>query len=91
MTPAIAKSLNVAAKSGAVVRQVTNGAAADKAGMQTNDVIVAIGGRKVSGPQDVGAEIRRFAPGDKVDVVVERGGQDVTLHLVLGARPDSVG
>jgi serine protease Do len=91
MTPAIAKSLNVADRSGAVVRQVTNGAAADKAGMKTNDVIVAIGGRKVSGPQDVGAEIRRYAPGDKVDVTVERAGQDVTLHLVLGARPDSVG
>ena len=59
--------------------------------MKTNDVIVAIGGHQVDGPQDVGAEIRRYAPGDKVDVTVERGGQQVTLHVDLGTRPDSVG
>ena len=59
--------------------------------MKTDDVIVAIGGRKVTGPEDVGAEIRRYKPGDKLDVTVERGGQDVTLNVVLGVRPDSVG
>jgi S1-C subfamily serine protease len=91
VTPAIAKSLNLTTKNGAVVRRVTSGAAADKAGVKANDVIVAIGGRKVSGPQDVGAEIRRYSPGDKVDVTVERGGRDVTLSVQLDVRPDSVG
>jgi S1-C subfamily serine protease len=91
VTPAVAKSLNLTAKQGAVVRKVTNGAAADKAGMKSNDVIVAIGGHTVNGPQDVGAEIRRYAPGDKVDVTVERDGQRVTLNVALGVRPDSVG
>ena len=91
VTPAVAKSLNLTAKNGAVVRRVTSGAAAAKAGMKANDVIVAIGGHAVSGPQDVGAEIRRYAPGDKVDVTVERGGQQVTLSVELGVRPDSVG
>jgi len=37
------------------------------------------------------AEIPRYAPGDEVDVTVERGGQQVTLKVTLGARPDSVG
>ncbi len=81
VTPAVAKSLNLTTKNGAVVRRVTKGAAADKAGMKANDVIVAIGGHAVSGPQDVGAEIRRYAPGDKVDVTVERDGQQVTLKV----------
>ena len=91
VTPAVAKSLNLSTKTGAVVRRVTSGAAAEKAGMKANDVIVAIGGHAVSGPQDVGAEIRRYAPGDQVDVRVERDGQQVTLNVKLGARPDSVG
>ena len=91
MTPAVAKSLNLTTKNGAVVRRVTKGAAADKGGMQANDVIVAIGGHAVSGPQDVGAEIRRYAPGTKVDVTVERNGQQTTLPVELGVRPDSVG
>jgi len=91
VTPAVAKSLQLSTKTGAVIRRATRGAAADKAGLKPNDVIVAIGGRKVSGPQDVGAEIRRFAPGDKVDVTVERGGAQTTISVTLDARPDSVG
>jgi S1-C subfamily serine protease len=91
VTPAIAKSLNLTTKEGAVVRQVTKGAAADKAGIKEDDVIVAIGGRKVTSPEDVGAEIRRSKPGDTVDVTIERGGQNSTLSIVLGVRPDSVG
>jgi serine protease Do len=91
VTPAIAKSLNLTTKTGAVIRRVTKGNAADDAGLKTNDVIVAIGGRPVRGPQDVGAEIRRYAPGDTADVTVERGGQDTTVKVTLGARPDSVG
>jgi S1-C subfamily serine protease len=91
VTPAIAKSLNLNTRDGAVVRQVTNGTAAQDAGMETDDVIIAIGGHKVTSPEDVGAEIRRYSPGDKVDVTVERAGQDVTLHVELGVRPDSVG
>jgi S1-C subfamily serine protease len=91
VTPAVAKSLHLTTKTGAVVRTVSNGAAAAKGGVQANDVIVAIGGRAVNGPQDVGAEIRRYAPGDTVDVTVERDGKQVTLPVTLGARPDSVG
>jgi S1-C subfamily serine protease len=91
VTPAIAKSLNLTTKNGAVVRKVTSGAAADKGGVKENDVIIAIGGRTVTSPEDVGAEIRRYSPGDTVDVTVERGGQDTTLHVDLGVRPDSVG
>jgi len=91
VTPAIAKSLNLNTKTGAVIRRVTRGAAAEQAGLEAQDVIVAIGGKSVSGPQDVGAEIRRYSPGDKVDVSVERGGKDVVVPVVLGIRPDSVG
>ena len=91
VTPAIAKSLELDTKTGAVIRRVTNGAAADDAGLKANDVIVAIGGRPVRGPQDVGAEIRRFAPGDTAPVTVERDGQNQTVQVTLGARPDSVG
>jgi S1-C subfamily serine protease len=91
VTPAVAKSLELTTKQGAVVRRVTENAGAEKSGMKADDVIVAIGDRPVSGPQDVGAEIRRYAPGDEVDVTVERDGGQVTLNVVLGARPDSVG
>ena len=91
VTPAIARSLNLTTKTGAVVQDVSKNTAAADTGIKADDVIVAIGSRPVSGPEDVGAEIRRFSPGDKVDVTVERNGSQQTISVTLGARPDSVG
>ena len=91
VTPAIARSLNLTTKNGAVVKEVTNGQAAEKAGLKVNDVIVAIGGNRVTGPEGVGAQIRRFSPGETVEVTVERGGKSESVKVTLGTRPDSLG
>ncbi len=91
VTPAIARSLKLTTKTGAVVQDVSKNTAASAAGIKADDVIVAIDARPVTSPEDVGAEIRRFSPGDKVDVTVERDGAQRTISVTLGARPDSVG
>ena len=91
VTPAIARSLNLSTKTGAVIKEVTNGQAAEKAGLKVNDVIVAIGGNRVTGPEGVGAQIRRFSPGESVEVTVERGGKSESVKVTLGTRPDSLG
>jgi S1-C subfamily serine protease len=91
VTPAVVRSLNLTTKNGAVVRKVTSGTGADKAGLKPNDVIVAIDGRPVTGPEDVGAEIRRFSPGTTVAVTIERNGSQQDVSVTLGTRPDSLG
>ena len=91
VTPAIARSLNLKTKRGAVIQDVTNGEAAEKAGLKQNDVIVAISGNPISGPEDVGAQIRRFSPDDEVEITVERGGANQNVRVALGTRPDSLG
>ena len=91
MTPSIARSLQLTTKRGAVIKEVTNGQAAAKAGLKTNDAIVAIAGNPISGPEDVGAQIRRFSPGDEVEITIERDGKTETVKLTLGTRPDSLG
>ncbi|MEP6624338.1 MAG: trypsin-like peptidase domain-containing protein [Acidimicrobiia bacterium] len=91
VTPAVVRSLNLKTKNGAVVRRVTKGTGAEQAGLKPNDVIVAIDGRPITGPQDVGAEIRRFSPGATITVTIERGGSQQDLKVTLGTRPDSLG
>lgn len=91
VTPSVARSLNLATKKGAVIQEITSGQAADKAGLAKNDVIVAISGNPISGPEDVGAQIRRFSPGDEVEITVERGGTNQKIRVALGTRPDSLG
>jgi S1-C subfamily serine protease len=89
ITPAITKRLNLTTKTGALIKQVTPNTAAAAAGLEADDVIVAVGGQAVARPDDVGAAIRKHRVGDKVDVVVERDGKQETLTVTLGARPRS--
>jgi S1-C subfamily serine protease len=91
VTEAVANQLNLATDSGALVRTVTAGSAADDAGLERNDVILAVGGNAVDSPDDVGAEIRRLKPGDKVELLVEHDGDQKTVSVTLGTRPTDNG
>jgi S1-C subfamily serine protease len=73
---------------GAQVGDVVNGGPADKAGIRSGDRIVQIDRQPVRGSDDVAAVVNDHEPGDKVDVVVERGGERRTLTVTLGTQPD---
>jgi S1-C subfamily serine protease len=87
VTPAVSNELHLKTKTGAVIVKLTDGAAAADAGLKANDVIVAVDDKVVNRPDDVGAAIRQHKPGDKVDIVVERGGDQRTISVTLGTRP----
>ena len=76
------------ASGGAVVREVTPGAPAASAGLQPGDVIVAIGGEQVAGPDDVAAAIQDRRPGESIEVEVRRDGALQTFDVELTARPE---
>ena len=52
-------------------------------------MIIAVGGTAVSSPDEVGAEIRRLQPGDKVNLLVEQDGNQKTVTVTLGTRPNN--
>jgi putative serine protease PepD len=72
---------------GAPVEEVVPNGPADKAGLQTGDVIIRVGSTQVTESSDVSAAIAARKPGDTVDVVVQRGGGTVVLHVKLGVQP----
>ncbi len=81
--------------SGAIVREVTSGGPADRAGLKSSsapdgaggDIIVSVDGRTVRTPDDVASAISGREPGDEVDVVVTRDGDRRTVPIELGERP----
>jgi S1-C subfamily serine protease len=91
VTEAVKNQLNLNTGTGAVIRSVTPSSAADDAGLKKNDVIIAVGGTAVSSPEELGAAIRRLKPGDKVNLLVEQDGNQKTVSVTLGARPNSNG
>jgi membrane-associated protease RseP (regulator of RpoE activity) len=74
---------------GARVREVSPGGPAERAGVRVGDLIVAVNGTDVRGPEPVGHVVRLLRdvkPGDKVDLKVLRDG--TTRDLTATARPD---
>lgn len=72
---------------GAVVGDVMGGSPAEAAGFEDGDVVVAVGGSPVQGMSSLRIALRRHRPGDTIVVVVERGGERVSLDVALAERP----
>lgn len=60
---------------------------AGAAGLQTGDQLISIAGVPLDSYSDVGAVVRP-RPGEVVDVVVVRNGEQLTLPVTLGRRAD---
>ncbi|GAA0245423.1 hypothetical protein GCM10009539_33490 [Cryptosporangium japonicum] len=84
LTDAVRNALGVDAEKGAVVVRVVAGEPAAEAGIRTGDVITKIGAQDVADVEDVYAAVRAVNPGDRVDVVVQRGGDAVTVPVTVG-------
>jgi serine protease Do len=87
LTPAMAQQLGTTTQNGAYVIGTTKGGPADSAGMKSGDVIVSVDGKTVASAHDLGDILGGLQPGTSVPVVVDRGGQQVTLNVTLAARP----
>ncbi|MET0740594.1 MAG: trypsin-like peptidase domain-containing protein [Candidatus Nanopelagicales bacterium] len=74
---------------GAVLGQVEAGSAAEQAGLQAGDVVTAVDGRVVEGPDGLVAAIRSMAPGEEVTLTYERNGETATTTVTLGSDADA--
>ncbi len=62
---------------------MTGGGAAAEAGLQEGDIVKSIDGRAIPDSDSLVAAVRSHRPGDTVDVVVQRGGNEQTVQVTL--------
>ena len=72
---------------GAYVHSTMPGSCAQKAGIQAKDIIVELGGYKITCMNDLSRALRQYEAGDTVTVKIWRGGQEVILSVTLDDRP----
>ncbi|MGN0999269.1 MAG: S1C family serine protease, partial [Faecousia sp.] len=76
--------------SGAYVVSVEQGYAAQRAGIQPKDIIVALGDHEVSSITTLTRALRSYKAGDTVEVTVIRSGERISLSVTLDERPQSL-
>ena len=75
---------------GAVIVDVVPGSAADEAGLQAEDVIVALDGEPIDSMLGLSSRILVHQPGDQVTIRFVRDGQEQEATVTLGERTDDV-
>lgn len=73
--------------SGQASPAIVPGGPADKAGIKSGDIIVAIEGQSIDTEHPLDSVLTQFAPGRTVTVGLLRNGQTMEVQLTLGVRP----
>jgi len=87
LDPDTAEALDLPSAEGVVIVEIVADSPAEGAGFQPNDVIVAIGGTKVTNSGDLVAALRIHQPGDEVTIRYYRDGVEDTVDVTLVERP----
>jgi S1-C subfamily serine protease len=76
-----------AAQASAVIASVVPGASAERAGLQTGDVITAVDGRALRGTEDLRNRLSLIRQGGMVELLALRGGTPFTTRVQLAEAP----
>jgi serine protease Do len=79
----IAHSFGMADSQGALIDDLVDDSAAEKAGLRSGDIILRFAGTEVKDGEDLPNIVGARRPGDEVDIVVWRDAQRVTVTAVL--------
>jgi putative serine protease PepD len=71
---------------GVKLSSVESGGPADKAGLETGDIVTAIDGKDVSDIQQLIVRIRTHRPGEQVELTFNRNGSEQSAQVTLGSK-----
>jgi len=71
---------------GVKISSVIEGSPGEKAGLLKDDIITALNGEKVSNLMEYSNALKKYQPGDVVEMDVLRNGQEEVISITLGER-----
>lgn len=86
----LAESFKLKQPEGTLVSDVTNGSAAQRAGIESGDVILKYNGHAIADVGDLPSLVEMAKPGDKAVLEIWRAGKKIELTAILGQAKDAV-
>ncbi len=81
LTPDIAQALGTKYTQGAVIARVVQGSPAERAGLRTNDLVVAVDGVPIHNGAELKNRVVVARIGDAIDLTIVRGGSERTVAV----------
>lgn len=72
---------------GAYIDEISPGFAAEKAGLQVEDIIIGLNETKITSINDLTRALRNYKAGDSIEITVYRSGQEVKIPIILDEKP----
>jgi len=90
LTPQMAKSFGLSDTSGALLSSINPGSAAEKAGLKSGDIVLAIDGENLKDSGDLVAKLHTHKPGDVVQLKVLSNGNQSDVSVTLQVLDNKV-
>ena len=87
LTPELAKNLGVSQEYGAVVDKIEKDSPADKGGLKTGDVVIAVNDKALVGSADLRNRIGLMTIGTEAHLTVLRDGSKKNMNVTIGKLP----
>ena len=88
ISPVMARLYDITQVNGIIVQEVDPNSPAAKVGIQKNDIVIEIAGKKVPNIQSVSDIITDIRPGTKIKIKIIRNGKPILIPIVVANRPD---
>jgi len=87
LTPELAEQFGLAGQTGVMVRSLTPGSPAEKAGLQPGDILIAFNDKPIKGARDLVRQVASVAVGSKIELKVIRDKKEQTFVITLEEKP----
>jgi serine protease Do len=90
VTPDLARGLNLPRSWGVIVSDVVPGGPADRAGLRVGDIVLRVDDRRMDSLPLLAFSLYTRHAGDRLQLRVQRGGEEMTLNVPVTDRPDEI-
>lgn len=87
-TPGLAKTFGLQDDRGVLVEEVRPDSPASKAGLKSEDIVLAVGETKIESVAQLQNMVARTKPGATLDMTVWRDGKKITIPVEIEAQPE---